>query len=189
VITRKLNLFVQDSKINAKIKAIVLWILLFVILYFSVSLRKDKAEKVFMNPVGTVATVSEVGLKTVTVTYSSKEMLYTYTDSKPIDGINVGEQFLAFMQNGVPENILVYYDNPVLDSSKFEFGSVVPDDVSRPWFQTDYLKFSYTVGGKKYSRIQKYYFPENKPSHADNVLVLYRTDNPDIAYLIKKDLN
>ncbi|CAF4936008.1 unnamed protein product, partial [Rotaria socialis] len=130
-------------------------------------------------------TVSNVGWKTIDVSYEINGKIYVYTENIPFKSVVVGEQFYTLVNSEKLERALVYDNKPILDTIKYAFSIVTPNNISEPIADNDYLDYDYTVNGRKYSRIQKYYGDVPIPQNLDKLKVKYRIDRPEIGYLVE----
>lgn len=168
-----------------KITVIILGPLVGIVIYLSFKLRNDERDYILQNGIEVVGTVSNVGWKTIDVSYSINGKEYTYTENIPFKGVELGEQFHTVVNKDNYNRALVYDNKPILDTIKYSFSILSPDNVSEPITDNDYLDYEYTVNGRKFSRIQKYYGDVPIPKNLENLKVKYRIDRPEIGYLVE----
>ncbi|TAE80198.1 MAG: hypothetical protein EAY81_10645 [Bacteroidetes bacterium] len=168
-----------------KVIVLILGPIVIGIIYLSFKLRNDERDYILQTGIEVVGTVSNVGWKTIDVSYSINGKLYTYTENIPFKGVVSGEQFYTVVNRNNYDRALVYDNKPILDSIKYSFSTVRPQKVSEPIIDDDYLIFEYTVNGKIYSRTQKYYGDVPIPRKIQNLIVKYRIDRPEIGYLVE----
>lgn len=168
-----------------KITVIILGPLVGIVIYLSFKLRNDERDLILQNGIEVVGTVINVGWKTIDVSYSINDKEYIYTENIPFKGVELGEQFYTVVNKDNYNRALVYDNKPILDTIKYSFSIVSPNNVSEPITDNDYLDYEYTVNGRKFSRIQKYYGDVPIPKKLENLKVKYRIDRPEIGYLVE----
>ncbi|CAF3542314.1 unnamed protein product [Rotaria socialis] len=170
---------------NKIIKVVVMFSIIAIVIYLSFKLRNDERDDILENKIVVTGTVSNVGWKTIDVSYEINGKIYVYTENIPFKSVVVGEQFYTLVNSEKLERALVYDNKPILDTIKYAFSIVTPNNISEPIADNDYLDYDYTVNGRKYSRIQKYYGDVPIPQNLDKLKVKYRIDRPEIGYLVE----
>ena len=168
-----------------KIEAIVLFFTVFIIIYLSFKLKNDESDEILTNHYEVIGMIVNVGMKTVDVSYKINNETYTYTQNKPYKNLVAGEEFSTFVSKENPNRAIVFYDKPILDTTKYEYASVSPIEVNKLIIDSKELSFEYVVGKESFSRIQKY-SEGNIPENFKLLKVEFRIDKPEIGYLMNK---
>lgn len=170
---------------NKKITVVVLFSILAIVIYLSFKLKNDETDRIKENHHETIGVITNVGWKTVDISYTVNGETYIYTQNKPYKGLIVGEEFYTMADKNDLNRAIVYFVQPIMDTLKFKFTIVNPTDVHTIVIDNDELSFSYKVGTNEIERIQKYKDGE-RPEDLKNLKVKYRVDKPEIGYLIKE---
>lgn len=167
-----------------KITVIVLGSLVGIAIYLSFKLRNDEADEILNNHYEVVGVISNVGMKTIDISYTVNNEAHSYTQNKPYSGIASGEEFYTLASKKDLNRALVYYTKPILDTIKYKFAVISPLDVDKLIIDGSELSFTYKVGTTEYDRIQKYEAGK-RPNDVENLKVKYRIDRPEIGYLVE----
>jgi hypothetical protein len=174
------------KKNGKKISVIVLGFILAVVIYLSFKIRNDEADEIIRNHYEVVGVVSNVGFKTINISYTVNGNLYQYTQNKPYSDLVEGEEFFTMASKKDINRALVFFARPILDTTKYQFTLADPLDVDELIVDGSELSFTYKIGTKQYNRIQKYE-DGKRPENLEKMKVKYRVDRPEIGYLIEED--
>jgi hypothetical protein len=162
-----------------KITVIVLFSTLIVVIYLSFKLRNDEASEIINEHFETVGVISNVGWKTIDVSYSVNGITYSYTQNKPYSDLAIGEEFYTQVSKKDLNRALVFYDHPIIDTINYKFNIINPSEVKTLIIDNSELSFSYKVGNDEFDRIQKY--EDGKlPKHLKKLKVKSNISSPPI---------
>jgi hypothetical protein len=176
----------KSSTRRQKIQVVIMFSLISIIIYLSFKLRNDERDNILKNNIVVVGTVSNVGWKTIDISYEINGKYYSFTENIPFKSVVVGEQFYTLVNNDNLESALVFDNKPILDTAKYSFAIIDANNISEPITDNDYLNYDYTVNGVTFNRIQKYYGEIPLPNNLTNLKVKYRVDKPEIGYLVEQ---
>ena len=168
---------------NKKITVLILGFLIGMIIYLSFKLRNDETDEIINNHYEVVGVISNVGLKTIDVTYTINNNGYLYTQNKPYSGIVAGEEFFTLASKKNLNRALVYYTKPILDTTKYKYKLIKPINIEKLSIDLSEISFTYKVGEIEYDRIQKYE-KGARPNDLKKLEVKYRIERPEIGYLV-----
>jgi hypothetical protein len=140
----------------------------------------EQNEDVMTNGIETTATVYDEGKRMIKVKYHVNGELRTNFTGKGFSNIEDGEQFLMNYLSTDPDKIVVFFDKPVL-SDEHEYKSTTCTSMSKT---LSIIDFYYNLNGATYRRKTLFRGHTLNPSHYE---VWYRTANPKISYLVKKE--
>lgn len=127
----------------------------------------------------TVATVYDEGKRMIKLKYHVNGQLLTSGVGKGYSNIEDGEEFYMKYLPEDPEKIVVFFDKPAL-TENYEYQRTSCNALSKT---LSIIDFSYFVNGQHYRRKTIYREQQLNPNLFD---IWYRTENPQIGYLIKK---
>jgi len=169
---------------NKKVKLGVLTTILVTVIYLSFKLRNDEYADILKFGENSIGTISNHGLKTIDISYTYKDKFYTYTRGIPFAELVEGEQYVFRISTKDPSRISVNMDQPVIDTIAFVFKTTTPTKIEPLWFESTMLEFKYELNGENYRRLQEYYHEDKIPKDLTKLVVKYRVDRPQIAYLV-----
>lgn len=152
------------------------------VIYLSFKLRDDEDDEIRANHYEVVGLVSNVGMKTIDVSYEIDDKTYTYTRNKPYSGIVAGEEFHTLASKKNKSRAIVLFTNPVLNSKKYKYSKLKPIEINKLITNSDALSFTYKISSEEYDRIQVYE-DGKRPENTEKLKVRYRIDRPEISYL------
>lgn len=172
-------------KNNVKlIKVSILGSILTLAIYLSFKLPSEEAAEIISNNYKAVGVITNVGYKTVVISYSVNDKVYQYTRNKPYSGLIEGEEFYTLVSTKDLNRALVFFEKPIIDSIKYKYALTSKFNANKLWIDDSEISFSYKVADKEYSRIQKYEAGK-RPDDFKKIVVKYRVDRPEVGYLIE----
>ena len=171
---------------DKRIKLLLLSSIVITVLYLSFKLRSDEEKEIESFGEKAIGTLSHHGLKTIDISYDYKAQNFVFSRSIPYSDLVEGEQYEITVSKKDPSRIIVHMDKPHLDTIKFKFIEIKPSKVASIFVDDTELEFKYAVNGTSFHRIQKYVHEDSVPKNLQNLLVKYRSDRPEIAYLVSK---
>lgn len=169
-----------------KILTSLLGITVILILVLSITLRNGEEHRINNFGVNSVGTLTNIGLKTIQISYSYQGKNYDYTRGIPFSDLTVGEKYQIRIYTKDPSRIILDLYKPVIDTAKFKWMTTNPSFVKPLIIDRSIVEFKYVVYGTKHRRLQKWNANNDNFKRVDNYSIVYRFDNPDIAYLTKK---
>ena len=124
-------------------------------------------------------TVDEGGKRMIQVSYTVDGRTLTRGIGKPFSYIQPNEQFKMKYLKDDPESMVVFFDQPYI-SDEHDYSETSCSSISKTLSVVD---FTYQVDGRTINRETLY---RNQPLNASNYKVLYRTNNPEIGYLVER---
>jgi hypothetical protein len=164
--------------------AIVLWLVIIVIIYFSIKLPSDEDNEIMANHFDAKGVVTNVGLNTVDVSYSINGSRYTRVLSPPYGELMEGEEFEIMASKKELDRSIVCFEKPIIDTFQYKFGVTKPIDMNTVFFDSRLVLFSYKVGDEEYDR-EQYFSEGERPEDYATLEVKYRLDKPEIGYLVE----
>ena len=161
---------------------IVLSLFVLVVCFFftALYLNSKQQKELFSNGLSGIGVLNDVGSKYLRIEYKIDEKHYTDGDSKPYQYLQNEEEYeIKFMKDD-PETITIRYSRPIF-SSRYQFETATCNSLSKT---LSVVTFRYIVNGSGYTR--QAYYKEGQSLNASDYLIKYRTDNPQIGYLIKR---
>lgn len=170
---------------NKKIITLIALIIpIVVVIYLSFKLKDDEIDSINQNHINAIGIITNVGWKTVDISYSIDNILYTYTEGIPYKDIAVGEEFHILVNKDNLNKVLVCYSEPNIDTTKHLFKLTYPFNIEKVIIDASELSFHYKVGDVMYDRIQKVGTDLQKID-LNNLRIKYRVDHPEIGYLVR----
>jgi hypothetical protein len=171
---------------DKRIKLLLLSIFVIAVLYLSFKLPADEKMEIESFGEKSVGTLTNHGLKTVDISYDYKGQNFIYTRSIPYSDLVEGEQYEITISKKDPSRVILHMDKPYIDTVTFKYVEITPIKVGSIFVDDTELEFKYTVAGNNFRRIQKYIHEDSVPKNFQNLSVKYRSDRPEIAYLVLK---
>jgi len=130
----------------------------------------------------TVGTITAVGGKNLTVSFSTTGTQRQDVLSRPYTPLYAGERYVLSYDPTDPTITVMRFWQPVYD--KRHYTQTTPTRWHRPWapWGDSYVVFAYTVAGKSYERVQGL-MPGRPWKEALVTSVYYQTADPRIAYV------
>lgn len=130
--------------------------------------------------VNVVGLIDDSGGKNLTITYTYNNHTYNVVANKPHSSIEIGEAYDVKINPLDPEDFLIQFWKPIIRTGDFQKGNCTA--ATKLWF-SNLVKFTYTVNGQDYSRVQTVP-PSFSKELLTDVTLLYKKANPNVAYLI-----
>jgi hypothetical protein len=136
-----------------------------------------------MNGTQTVGTLTVIGHKNLTVSFSAAGRLRQDVLSRPYTPLYAGEQYVLSYDPADPTATVVRFWQPVYDRRRYT--RTAPIHLHRPWapWGTAHVVFEYTAAGRTFERVQG--LPPGRDwKDAPVASVYYQTADPRIAYIV-----
>ncbi len=161
------------------IPPIVAILVLFGTFFFLFRIEEERQVDVARKGKTTVCSVYDEGKRMIKIKYVINGNEYTNAVGKGYSNIEDGEEFLLNYDPLDPKSVVVHFDLPVL-SEEYNYSQTACLSISK---RLSILDFTYRVGDELI--IRKAQFRGHSLNNSDYV-VKYRTENPQIGYLIKE---
>lgn len=175
----------KSSTRRQKIQVVIMFSIISIIIYLSFKLRNDETDKILKNHFDTIGIITNVGWKSIDISYQINGKFFTYTQNKPYKNLCLGESFYLMAYEFDLNKAKVFFTQPIIDTIKCKYNVTDLIEVNTIIIDNSELIFNYKVGEEKFERIQK--FEEGKrPNQLNNLKVKYRVDMPEIGYLVEQ---
>lgn len=124
-------------------------------------------------------TIDEGGKRMIRVSYEANGQIFTNGTGKPFSYIQPNEQFDMKYLEDYPESMVVFFDKPHI-SDEHDYSETPCTSISKT---LSVVNFTYQVNGRTINRETLY---RNQQLTVSNYKVVYRTNKPEIGYLVTK---
>ncbi|TFF36931.1 hypothetical protein [Mucilaginibacter psychrotolerans] len=132
--------------------------------------------------VDVAGTISDAGGNSLTVSYNFNGRRYKAVGSVPHRSIENGEVYNVKINPHNPKDFSIQFWKPIFKTGDFAKGKL--NSIDKLWF-SNHVKFSYTVHGEAFYRIQTLP-PSLSIDSLTSAILLYNRDTPSTAYLLFK---
>lgn len=125
-------------------------------------------------------TIDGGGKRMIRIKYEVNGQTFTEGTGKPFSYIQPNEQFKMKYLPEDPESMVIFFEEPFI-SNELEYSETNCMSISKT---LSVVNFEYQVDGRTIKRETLY---RDHELSASNYRVLYRTNNPEIGYLIEQE--